>query len=295
MNFLLKSFGGVFYECSYANDNCIYLNIGGEGFFITDFRYDTEAYKNVKDAHIVIAKDVIKETKNILLKKRVKKMFFDPLELNCYEKEEIEKIVKLYPKLNFSKKKRAVKQEWEIKLIKKSALINKEAFKKFCNFLKFEGEEKEESFLHYKAKEILSNFGKYQLAFEPIVAIEENSSCAHASPSQKILKKGELILFDAGIKYKGYCSDRTRVGFFKEDFSFDDNQKSFPKEIQKIFDIVYDANRKAIEKIKCGIKASKIDKIARESIYKAGYGKYFTHSTGHGVGIDIHEFPVISP
>ena len=105
----------------------------------------------------------------------------------------------------------------------------------------------------------------------------------------------DLILLDAGVKYKRYCSDRTRTAFFKKDFKFNKKQQFAKKKIQKAYDTILKAQETAIKKARSGMKAKEIDKIAREIIEKNGFGKYFVHSTGHGVGLDIHEMPYISP
>ena len=110
----------------------------------------------------------------------------------------------------------------------------------------------------------------------------------------KKLKKNDLLLLDAGIKYKRYCSDRTRTIKASEKISMSKYQKFKNKKIQKIYDIVLKAQLNAIKKIKIGMEINKLDKIARDIIEKEGYGKYFVHSLGHGVGLDIHEYPNIS-
>jgi Xaa-Pro aminopeptidase len=108
------------------------------------------------------------------------------------------------------------------------------------------------------------------------------------------LKQDDLILVDAGIKYKRYCSDRTCTSIFNSSCDFTREQKFKSKKQQKIYDIVLKAQEKTINKAKVGMKASQVDKLARDVIEKSGYGKYFVHSTGHGVGLDIHEYPNIS-
>jgi len=144
------------------------------------------------------------------------------------------------------------------------------------------------------AKKALSKKGKYELSFEPIVAINENASKPHALPTAKILNRGDLLLVDAGLKYKRYCSDRTRTVNLKSKFSFKTEQKFKNKMMQKAYDTVLKAHDKAIEMARSGMRADEIDKIGRDIITKAGFGKYFVHSTGHGVGLDIHEMPYIS-
>jgi len=141
----------------------------------------------------------------------------------------------------------------------------------------------------------MSQSGKLDLSFDPIIAINENAAKPHALPTSKKLKKDDLILVDAGVKYKRYCSDRTCVTSANfEKLSFKREQKFRNKKHQKIYDLVYKAQLNAIENARVGMKACSIDALTRDVIEKAGYGKYFIHSTGHGVGLDIHEFPNIN-
>lgn len=111
--------------------------------------------------------------------------------------------------------------------------------------------------------------------------------------TDKKLLDGSLILFDGGIKFERYCSDRTRTAFFSDGFVFKKTQRFKDKKLQHIYDTVLKAQESAIEAAKPGMKAKELDKIARDVIDKAGYGKYFVHSLGHGVGLDIHEYPYI--
>ena len=116
----------------------------------------------------------------------------------------------------------------------------------------------------------------------------------HALPTNKKLKGNDLLLVDAGIKYKRYCSDRTCTSFGILKILASKESKSLEIKTPKIYDIVLNAQQKAINEARSGMKASTIDKIARDYIEKSGYGKYFVHSTGHGVGLDIHEYPNIN-
>jgi Xaa-Pro aminopeptidase len=153
---------------------------------------------------------------------------------------------------------------------------------------------KDERFLTDIAKRVLSKKGKYALSFDPIVALNANAANPHAKPSKDRLQKNDILLFDAGLKYKRYCSDRTRMAYIDKTIDFDLKQKIKDKKAQKVYDIVRKAHDRAIEKARSGMKASQIDALARDVIEKSGYGKYFVHSTGHGVGLDIHEMPFIS-
>ena len=298
-NYILQNENAVYYECGYSCDNCIYISLQNESFFITDARYTIDAKQNIKgNTEVVITNDLIKEAQNILKKSKVKKIIFDPNDFSHFSfttlKDKLK--VKFVPKPYFSKEKRIIKSNDEIKLIKKAMKLGRIGFVKFQEYLKNEGYGKSEKYLAYMAQTFLSDYGKYDLSFEAIIAINENSAKPHAHPSDKIYSKNDLLLFDGGIKYKRYCSDRT-VTFgnnLKYNSTAQRKQVFKNKKQQKIYDIVLKAQETTISKAKVGMKASDIDKIGRDIITKAGYGKYFVHSTGHGVGLDIHEYPNIS-
>jgi len=295
--YILRDENAVYYECGFSCDNEIFLKFLDEAFFITDSRYTTAAKESIKGAEVIESNDIFKSARDIIRKKRPKKLFYNPKEwfLEDFRKISQKTSVCFSPKSDFSKKKRIIKTKEEIELIKKAVRIGKKAFSDFASFLQKEGEGKSEKELHFEAISFLTKKGEYDLSFSPIVAINENAAKPHALPTKKTLKKGDLLLVDAGVKYKRYCSDRTRTSLFDDNINFEKEQRFIDKNIQKVYDIVLMAQKAAIRAVKPGVKTCEIDKAAREVIENAGFGKYFIHSTGHGVGLDIHELPVISP
>ncbi|RBQ32357.1 X-Pro aminopeptidase [Arcobacter sp. FW59] len=296
-NFILKNENAIYYEANFSCDNVIFLSLGSENFFITDARYTLEAKQNVKNCEVIESSDLVETAKNILNKNQVKELIFDPNDFSYATYSNLAKDMQTIftQELNFSKTKRLIKNDDEIKLLKKASMLGKDGFKNFAKYIKKQGLKKSEDFLYFKAFENMSQTGKLNISFEPIVAINENAAKPHALPTTKKLRQNDLLLVDAGVKYKRYCSDRTctsAVDF--ESFSFEREQKFKNKKHQRIYDIVYKAQTTAIKKARSGMKASQIDKIARDIITKAGYGEFFVHSTGHGVGLDIHEFPNIN-
>ncbi len=296
-NYILKNENATYYECGFSCDNSLFLSLGSEKFFITDGRYTLEAKEKIKrGVEVVEANDLIKVAREILRKAKIKRVIFDPFDFTKYDYDKLTKGLKVYfkEKINFSQKKRIIKSREEIKKIEEAVKNGEKAFLEFSKYLSNLKEPKNELFLNYKAKEILTNFGENELSFEPIIAIDENSAKPHSLPTPKRLEKNSLILVDAGVKYQKYCSDRTRTALFTKNISFEKKQKFKNQKIQKIYDIVLKAQERAIESIRIGMRAKEIDKIAREVIEKSGFGDFFIHSTGHGVGLDIHELPRIS-
>ncbi|MCH7322391.1 Xaa-Pro peptidase family protein [Solibacillus sp. MA9] len=124
----------------------------------------------------------------------------------------------------------------------------------------------------------------YAMSFDTMVLAGEKAASPHGTPGDRKIQHGDLILFDLGVIYEGYCSDITRTVAFGQ-----------PGEEQiKIYNTVRAANENAIAAVKPGVRAMDLDKIARDTISAAGYGEYFTHRLGHGLGISVHEFPSIN-
>jgi len=290
MDYIVNKENEIYYECGWSSDNALFLKLGDYRYVITDGRYTLEA-KEAADAEVVEAKDLVKKAKELILKHRIKRIVLDPINWSYESYKEFSKITKIQNNKYFSHKKRMIKTPKELEIIKKAVKKGAIAFNEFANEIK-EGTDEYE--LSYKFKEFLTKRGKRELSFEPIVAINENAAKPHARVSGKKLKKNDLLLLDAGIKYKRYCSDRTRTIKASEKISMSKYQKFKNKKIQKIYDIVLKAQLKAIKNIKIGMEICELDKIARVEISKAGFGKYFVHSLGHGVGLDIHEWPYVN-
>lgn len=291
-----------YYECGFSCDNALLVCIEESRFFITDSRYTLEAKELCKPhTEVIESANFIQSVQEVLQKLHIHKIVFNPQELSVQMYEKLKNALEkhkceIIPQENFHQKLRICKSEQEIALIKISQKLNKKAFKRFGIYLnKIVKKSPSEKELHYQAMQFLSHFGEYELSFEPIVGINANGAKPHALPNAKCyLAKNDILLFDAGIKYKRYCSDMTRTAAIKGEIHFGKKQKFKNPKYQKIYDIVLKAQEEAISKARSGMKAKQIDALARNVIEKSGYGKYFVHSTGHGVGLDIHELPRIS-
>ncbi|PAF52697.1 M24 family metallopeptidase [Helicobacter sp. 13S00477-4] len=300
-SFLTINENAQYFECGYSCDHALFLKIGEDKFFITDSRYTLEAKQNIfKNIEVLEAGNLFVTAASIINKSVSNVVVYDPAQVTLNDFENLKST--LNPKknligiVNFHQQKRIIKTEYEIDLITKSQKINQEAYKKFAIYLNESTKQFNEQELYYHSQRFLSNEGKYNLSFQPILGINANAAKPHALPSKKDkLKSGDLLLFDAGVKYQRYCSDRTRTAYFsKKGISFKKNQSFDNEDLQNIYDVVLKAQEKTIELIRSGMKGREIDSIARNVIEKAGYGKYFVHSTGHGIGLDIHELPFIS-
>jgi Xaa-Pro aminopeptidase len=297
MNRIHRDESSLYDACGYSCDNAIYLRLGSEAFFITDGRYTVDAEAQVQGAEVITARDLAKEAAKRIRKSTITKITYDPKEWDVYTFERLKSKTKVRwkPQLLLAQKSRIIKSPEAIKHLAKAARIGAAAFDAFAALVDATGVGLSEQELFQVAQTALGGDEGRALSFEPIVAIGANAAKPHAHPdSGTILKKGDLLLFDAGIKHKRYCSDRTRTVRVKKGFAFDIDQHFKDKQTQKAYDTVRKAHDKAIAKARSGMRARDIDAIARDIIDKAGFGRYFVHSTGHGVGLDIHELPVIS-
>ena len=296
MNYIVKDENAIYYECRFSSDNALFLKLGSEAFFITDSRYTVEAEALVQGATVVINGDLYAEARELIKKSSVKKISFDPKEWTLFHFEQLRKDLKTKFKEvpDLSHRKRVVKSSEELLLLKKAAKLGANAFDNLSKLIKKHGFKQDENMLTFMGKAMLSQKGKYELSFDPITAVNENAAKPHALPTNKKLKKNDLLLVDAGLKYKRYCSDRTRTISVSSNFEFVYEQKFKKKKIQKAYDLVLKAHDNAINKARSGMKAKKIDAFTRDIIEKGGMAEYYIHSTGHGVGLDIHEMPYIS-
>ena len=126
--------------------------------------------------------------------------------------------------------------------------------------------------------------GVSEMSFSTLVLFGDHAASPHGNPGERQLKPNELVLFDLGVIYNGYASDVTRTVAFGE----------VNKKEKEVYDIVLEAQRTAQAAVKPGMRAGELDIIARQVIENAGYGEYFTHRLGHGIGKTAHEFPSIN-
>jgi len=176
---------------------------------------------------------------------------------------------------NYVDKQRMIKSSSEIENIKKATQIAQTAFKE----LDVANRKETEDVLAFDLVRLMIENGASGESFDTILVSGSNTSLPHAIPQSKTLETP--ILVDWGAKYNGYCSDNTRTIVYNE------------KE-QEIFDIVRESHDKAIKAIKPGLKCCEIDKVSRDIIKEYGYGDKFIHSTGHSLGLDIHETPAFN-
>ena len=189
---------------------------------------------------------------------------------------------KLIPVSGAIEKFRQIKTAEEISLIKKAAAITD---KTFAQLLKSIKPGVTELFLKRKILEIMQDSGAQGCSFDPIVAGGENSADPHYEGSNKKLKAGEMIVIDLGARYKNYCADMTRTVFLG---------KATVK-YKNMYNIVLETQEKSLQECKLGASPKQVFDNCVENFKKYGEDRFFTHGLGHGVGINIHELPNLSP
>jgi len=282
---LIRCDANISYLTSYESSDSYLLVSGKQNIYFTDSRNFEAAKINLKNRAAVKKTAAFKEIAGACLKLGLKRIGFEEKKLTLYEykklKEQLDKTARLTPASGLIEELRQIKSADELLKIEEAARITVSALRLIKDFIRPGKKEIEvaaelERFIRYR--------GASGSAFRIIVASGPNSSFPHHITSQRALKTGECVLIDAGIDYCGYKSDLTRVFFLGK----------IPLYFRKIYDIVLRAQEKAIKKIKPGISISSIDCVARQYIKEKGYGGFFGHSLGHGIGREIHEEPCIS-
>jgi len=194
---------------------------------------------------------------------------------------------KLFPKTKFVPVQNTVeyfrrtKDERELKIMLRAHSITEELLRRIPSALRVNITERA---LAWKIEIWARELGADGMSFQTIVAFGKNTSRPHHRPTDAKLKKGDIVQLDLGATYKGYCSDRSEVFFTAEATA----------QQQRIYDALTEAKNKAIDAIKIGASTRELDRIARDVLKSHKLDTYFTHSLGHGVGIDIHEGVTLS-
>ncbi len=273
-------------DLSFTESSGMLLITLSDNFLITDFRYREAAEKEAPLFEIKIYEKSIVETISTLLAEtdtRSLAVERNYITVGFFEdfKEQLNRVgisVELLPQSEVIEDMRAVKSKEEIELMIKSLRLSEEVMLDAIQFVKKRLPEREIAWFIEKE---LRERGAEELAFPPIVASGPNAALPHAKPTGKIPDHGDPVIIDMGARLNFYCSDITRTFFVSR----------MSKKWQKIYEIVLEAQTKAQEAIKPGLKTSDIDAVARDIIEKAGYGPNFGHGLGHGVGLAVHEKP----
>lgn len=252
---------------------------------IVDSRYFESCKKNSEIDVLLLEGNPLEQVLKNNLFSAINIIGFDS-QSTSYEKFQIykkilsQKKIKFNPLPNLVLQLRSIKDKEELNALEYAAEMGSKGFDFVCSLLK---EDITEIEIAIELEIFWKRAGSKGLAFEPILAFGKNSSMPHYRPQNIKLKKGDPVLIDIGVNYNFYHSDMTRVPFFGEPSA----------KMVEIYSIVKEAQEAALDLCKPGIIIHEIDAKAREVMKKYDFDKYFTHSLGHGVGLEIHELPVI--
>ena len=286
---LINNANNVYYFSGIQNCEG-YVLITNEGSYLfVDFRYAENARKNCKSCKVVEFKSFYESIKTVLKNSCTKSLL---IESNSVFLNQYEKFIKEFNSIGVSivsdntlvkavNNLRIIKSEDEISFIAEAQKITEKAYSEVLNYVKPGVSERK---VAIELEYLMRKYGAEGISFDLITISGKNTSLPHGVPSDNIIREGDFFTMDIGALYKGYHSDMTRTVAVK---SCDDYQR-------EIYDIVYNAQIAALNSVKAGVKACDVDKTARDIITESGYGKNFGHSTGHGVGLDIHEMPYVS-
>ncbi|WP_096550961.1 M24 family metallopeptidase [Ureibacillus thermosphaericus] len=255
-----------------------------DAVFITDFRYTEQANHQVKEFRIIQQEgSILKEVEKLVDECKIKTLGFERDTVTYGEYESFQNLlnVELVPLSGLIEKIRLIKTDEEIKIIKVACEIADAAFSHILNFIKPGVTELEVS---NELEFFMRKQGATSSSFDTIVASGLRSALPHGVATNKIIEQGDFVTLDFGAVYNGYVSDMTRtiaVG--------NPNTK-----LVEMYNVVLEAQLLALEKIKPGMTGIEADKIARDYLTDKGYGEAFGHSTGHGIGLEIHEGPALS-
>ncbi len=282
--FFVNSEINVTYLTGFLGGESPVLFANGKFFLIADSRNYEDAKRSAGGCEVLLNEAGLFETiRNIVIKTRVRRLGFESMQMPYAYADRLKKMLPscaLIPVSDLVEGIRSVKEPYEVTLIERSAALTKKVLGTTLRRIDSGLSEKE------FAQSIELAFLKKgaRLAFQSIIASGTSSSMPHSRPTGRVVKKDDLVMIDLGCSLDMYCSDMTRTRL----------PERAGKRLREIYDVVSEAQSRAIAKIRPGELILDIDNEARSFIEKRGFGNFFGHALGHGVGLAVHESPSIS-
>ena len=278
---LVTNLKNIYYLTSFSGTEATVFISKTRRIFLTDSRYTLIAKGVVKGFDIIETRDALGEIAKIIGDDKLEKIGFDDQVSYAYFEmlKRVFAAYKLIAMSSFIENLRMIKDAEEIDTIRKACQISDQAFLDVLDFIK-PGEATELAVMNFLDAR-MRKLGASGASFDFIIASGYRSAMPHGVASEKVIQTGETLTMDFGCYYNHYVSDMTRtvhVGHVTD-------------EEREIYDIVLRANKALIDQAKAGVSRIDFDRIPRQIINDAGYGAYFTHGIGHGIGLDIHEIP----
>ena len=287
---LISHLPNIRYLCGFTGSAGLLLVEEGGSVFFTDVRYDTQAHEEVKAAKVVIAKKalLLAVGEFLVRRRRHARGWAIGIEAEHFTVAEKKRLVKLLPvgvtlkdAPAIVERARMVKDEHELKRIRSAVVLGAELFERTMQVLRPGVKEVE---VAAEMELAARRGGAEEMSFPTIIASGARSALPHGRASDARITPNAFVVCDFGVILSGYCSDQTRtvwVGKVAED-------------ARQAYEAVREAQQAAVESVRAGIAVGEVDAAARKVLRKAGLGRYFTHSTGHGVGLEIHESPRVA-
>ena len=280
--FVVVNLPNVRYLCGYTGSNGLMLVTHREAWFYTDFRYQEQVKTEVKGCRKrVLTRDLVSHAPPEW-GRTYRRLGVEENHVTLGRFKQFRKRfpkARLVPTRDLVLELRRTKEPVEVEMIARAQRITDRVFGNVLGLVKPGVRERD------LALEIEFQFRRHgEVAFDSIVASGPNAAKPHAGFSDRKLRKGDALTFDIGCRVGGYCSDMTRTVFVGK----------APTALRRVYEIVREAQQRALDTIKPGIAAKTADAAARDYITEKGFGKKFGHGLGHGVGIEVHETPTLS-
>ncbi len=253
--------------------------------FLTDSRYITRAKETISEYEVLELKGRVTTVATRINRLKLKTIAINGPTTSTWLFHQLRdrlKRTKLVPTAGLVETLRMVKDDPEIEAIQKAIALTDRAFEFILGKVRPGVTERE---LAWEIEKYIRTHGGDGLAFESIVATGATTAMPHYEPQDREVQKGDLVLFDMGAKVDHYCADLTRTVVVGHATA----------EQKRIYKIVLQAQERVIQNLRAGLTSKQADAPARETIAHAGYKKNFGHGTGHGLGLDVHEGPRLSP
>lgn len=288
---LISNSTNVSYIVGFKTEESFLLVSDNRAVFITDFRYyqqlKSQALKlgQLNKLDFVMINGSLFETIGQIIKRlSIKKIGFEAKDLTVAMQKEISKHIghtRFIPTYDMVETVRLIKDSHEIELLRKAVSITKEVFEFVSRRIRPGVSEKAVALeIDYFARSI----GAQQMGFDVIVAEGRNSVYPHAVACSNKIKRNDSVMVDMGVTVSGYNSDLTRMFFLGK----------MPSKKRFFYSAVLEAQAKAFDIIAPKVRAQDVDKVVRDCLHTYGIAKFFGHSTGHGIGMEVHEAPSIS-
>jgi Xaa-Pro aminopeptidase len=281
---LVSHLPNIQYLCGFTGSAGLLLVDSSSATLFTDSRYMFQAHQEVSDARIEIVKGgLIRAAAGRLRAFRGRRrVAYSSGQMTVAQKQALDKAVggkmRWVDDRGIVEKLRAVKDQQELERMTAAAALISDAFGKVVRLIRAGVSELD---LAAEIEYQIKRGGGSGPSFETIVASGARSAWAHARPTSKLLRKSELVVLDQGAILRGYCSDMTRTVFVGRASA----------KVRRLYRAVLEAQEAGKRAIRPGAEAGNVDEAARRSLKRAGLARYFTHSTGHGLGLEIHEMP----